>query len=304
MKRLLTILISVLVISNLGAQDVNYKTLNDEPKNITNFSCNLDLCHFDGGFNQIDGWSFNLGAWGHGMLKQRLGVDYTFRYGWLTFGKLSDKTIKPSLNIQAGGFLIFSQNIKQSQNKIVLKTEDLGYVGGGKTATKVTYIMVPSSKWKYRALRAGVYMKRGVYRVDDPNGPDAIGNFYMLGAYGGICFGKGVKLSIQTDKYGVKGFATHTRICLDALITPIHNAPAGVTKVIPIGGRILIQTLPSVTRKEGKKKYNRRMVIEGEAGYRLADGLYIACTIAIPITRNLAILGKPQEDTNTKRTAE
>lgn len=304
MKRLLTILISALIISDLGAQQVNYKILNDEPKNITNFSCNLDLAHMDVGFNQFDGLSFNAGAWGHAMFKNRLGIDYTFRYGWLTFGTLSDNTLKKNLFIQGGAFLIFSQNLKNTSNKIVLKTEDLGYVGGGRTATKVTYIMVPSTKWKYRALRGGVYFKRGIYRIENELSSDVMGNFYMLGVYGGICFGRGTKVSIQTDNYGVKGFAVHSRVCLDALITPIHNAPDGVTKVIPIGGRLLWQILPSVIRKEGKKKYNRRIAAEIEAGYRLADGPYIGCTIAIPIARNLAFLGKPQEDTNTKRTAE
>lgn len=303
MKKAAFLILLCLGFKHYHAQEVNYKINNDEPKNITNFSCNLDLMHFDGGFNQIDGFSINAGLWGSGMFKHRLGVDYTFRYGWLTFGKLADKNLKANIYGQAGAFLIFHQKEKATRNKVVLKSEDT-YIGGGKTATKVTYIMVPSTAWKYKALRGGLYFKRGVYRIDNDLSPDELGNFYMLGAYGGICFGKGVKLSIQTDKYGIKGFATHSRVCLDVLITPVHNAPSGVTKLSPLGARFLWQTLPAVVRKEGKRKYNRRIVVEAEAGYRLADGIFVACTIGIPITRNLSFLGKPQVDESTKRTAE
>lgn len=292
------------MILNVKAQQVNYKIQNDEPKNITNFSCNLDLCHMDAGFGQIDGLSFNAGAWGHGMFKHRLGADYMFRYGWLTFGRLSDNTLKHALHVQAGGFFIFSQNTKNINSRVVLKTEDLGYVGGGKTATRVTYIMVPSTAWKYRALRGGLYFKRSVYSEENPFGADLMGNYYLLGAYGGICFGRGVKLSIQTDNFGVKGFATHSRVCLDVLLTPLSNAPSTIKYQLPIGGRILWQTLPAVVRKEGKKKYNRRIVIEAEAGYRMIDGPYVACTMAIPITRNLSFLGKPEVDKNSIRTSE
>jgi len=40
-----------LIMQTSYSQQVNYKVLNDEPKNITNFSCNLDLAHMDVGFN-------------------------------------------------------------------------------------------------------------------------------------------------------------------------------------------------------------------------------------------------------------
>lgn len=304
MKHSLAIVTLGLLLFTSKAQQVNYKIQNDEPKNINNFSCNIDLMHFDGGFNQFDGFSINAGVWGHGMFMHRLGVDYTARYGYFTFGRLSDKNLKPNIYLQGGAFLIFHQRSKATSNRVVLKSEDLGYVGGGKTATKVTYIMVPSTAWKYKALRGGIYFKRGIYRIEDDINPDVLGNFYMLGAYGGICFGKGVKLSVQTDNYGVKGFAVHSRICFDALITPIHNAPSGVTKVIPIGGRFLWQTLPAIVRKDARKKYNRRVVVEVEAGYRLADGPYMACSIAIPISRNLNFLGKQEPDKSTQRTTE
>ena len=82
------------------------------------------------------------------MFKQRLGIDYTFRNAWLTFGRLSDKTLKNRTNIQLGGFFIFNQNVKYRSNTVVLKQTNS--VVNGKNVTTTTSIKVPSNKWKYK----------------------------------------------------------------------------------------------------------------------------------------------------------
>lgn len=297
MKTLRTILFALLVLKTYSQEQVNYKVVSDEPRKINNFSCNIDLAQMDAGFSNIDGISFNTGVWGHAMFKQRMGIDYTFRYGWLTFGKIASKNIKNHFNIQAGGFFIFSSREPLRTNKVILKV-----TSDGKIQT-TTFLNVPSRKWKYTAVRGGIYFDRGGYSLENPLGADFYGNAYILGAYGGICFGTAKQVLIQTDKYGERGNVGHIRFCIDALITPITNAPTGL-KTLPIGGRLLCQALPTLSRKTRKRKFRTPMTAEVEVGYRSIAGIYVAGTLSIPISRSFKVLSSQEEDQTPKRTTE
>lgn len=304
MRALITFVLTVTAGIILAQNTINYKISYDEPRKINNFSCNIDLAQMDAGFGAIDGISFNTGVWGHLMFKQRLGIDYTFRYGWLTFGRFAWKDAKKHINAQGGGFFIFHQNKGQRSNKVILKQTTSNQ--GSKRVTTTEYINVPSQKWRYQALRAGLYFNRGLVGIENPDGKDNFANYYILGAYGGICFGSSRNLIVQTDKYGEKGVVSHLRVCFDALITPANNVPSTVVKnAIPIGGRILVQALPTLTRKNRhNKKYSTKFTAEVEAGYRMVDGIYVAGTMSIPISRSFKALACDEESMDVKRTTE
>ena len=310
MKIVKFLFLAFLVNQTVAQEQVQYKIIADEPRKINNFSCNIDLAQMDFGVSNFDGASFNIGVWGHGMFKQKLGVDYTFRYGWLTFGKFSDKTLKNHLNIQLGGFFIFNQRTKFGSNKVILKSTDGGVTSDGRRITVTTFINVPSGKWKYKAVRGGIYLNRSILSTQTAGG-DVASNYYIFGAYGGICFGSTRRIFIQTDKYGERGVVSHLRVCLDALITPINNVPSaviasGVGKIStsPIGARLLVQALPTLQRKDRKKKYKTAMTAEVEVGYRMVDGIYFAGTLSIPISRSIKFLRGEEEDQTIKRTTE
>jgi len=306
MKNLKTILLFAVISLNLNAQQVSYKVSEDEPKKVTNFSLNIDVLHLDCGFYNIDGTSFNTGLWGHAMFKERFGVDYSFRYGWLTFIKSVNKGkgLASNTNLQLGGFYVFQQRVKATDNKVILKSESAGTTRDGRSITKTTFINVPSSKWNYTAVRGGLYFKRSPVNVENDLGPDLLTNYYMLGAYGGICFGRAAKVQIQTDNFGQKGRAFHTRLCLDALITPINNVPTNAKATLPIGGRLLWQSLPVVSGRKNRRAYKVGMTTEIEIGYRMVDGPYVAGGIAIPISRTLKALSVDGSDGSKTRTAE
>jgi hypothetical protein len=303
MKTVRTIFLMFLVFKTFSQEQVNYKIVADEPRKINNFSCNIDLAQMDAGFSNIDGLSFNTGVYGHAMYKQKMGIDYTFRYGWLTLGKFASKDIKSHLNIQLGGFLIFKQSDPLTTNRVIL-AQSKGTNMNGQTVTSTTFLNVPSHKWKYTAVRAGLYFNRGGYRIKNPDGPDFFGNAFILGAYGGICFGSTRQVLIQTDKYADKGVVSHLRICVDALITPISNAPVTGLKTLPVGGRLLVQALPTLDRKSRKKKFKTPMTAEFEVGYRSIAGIYVAGTLSIPISRSIKALASKEEDQTIKRTTE
>jgi hypothetical protein len=303
MKTLRTIFLMLLVLETFSQEQVNYKVVADEPRKINNFSCNIDLAQMDAGFSNIDGLSFNTGVYGHAMYKQKMGIDYTFRYGWLTLGKAASKDIKNHLNFQLGGFFILTQRDPITTNKVILKVSG-STNRSGQSVTTTTYLMVPSHKWKYTAVRGGLYFNRGGYRIKNELGADNFGNAYIFGVYGGLCFGTAKQVLIQTDSYGAKGNVGHIRVCLDALITPLSNAPATGLKTLPIGGRLLVQALPTLQKKSRKNKFRTPMTAEFEVGYRSIAGIYIAGTLSIPISRSIKALASKEEDQTIKRTTE
>lgn len=304
MKTIRILLLLLITYNALAQESVNYKVSTDEPRKVNNFSLNIDLAHMDFGIGNIDGASFNAGVWGHAMYKQRLGIDYTFRYGWLTFGKFANANAKNHINIQAGGFFIFHKNDRMTTNKVVLKSENAGYTSDGRAITRTTYLTVPSQKWKYKALRGGLYFNRSPFSTNVDGGSDLSGNYFMMGVYGGICFGTARHVIIQTDKYGEKGVVSHMRFCLDALITPVSNKPNGIQNPSPIGARFLVQALPCLRRKDRKGKMRTAMTAEVEVGYRMVDGLYLGGSLAIPISRSIKAFMSEGESQAPKRTAE
>jgi hypothetical protein len=298
-----SVMLFLVIISN--AQEVKYKISEDTPEKINNFSCNIDLLHMDGGFNNLDGLSFNVGLWGHAMYKQKFGADYSIRYGLITFGNaFGNEDLANNTIIQLGGNILLNQKNILADNVIYLKSESAGYNYRGNEITRVTYIKVKSGRWKYQAARAGLYFKRNMYVIENPDGEDYKGNYYTLGLYGGICLGNAAKVLIQTDNFGEKGRAFHNRFFFDLLLTPVHNVPENAKARVPVGARFVWQNLPVVSGKKNRKKYKQGITAEIEAGYRMLDGLYVAGTLSFSISKTLKFLSADGTDESKQRTTE
>ncbi|GIV37571.1 MAG: hypothetical protein KatS3mg032_1950 [Cyclobacteriaceae bacterium] len=270
---------------NFAQEEIKFQVTEDDPKNINNFSCNIDFLHLDAGFNNFDGTSINLGVWGHLMYKSKLGADYSIRYGYLTLGKSlgSYGNLASNLNIQLGGNYILKQHVSSGNNIVYLKYEE-SYLH---KSSRVTFINVNSSKWRYTSVRGGLYYKRNLYTIDNQEGEDLSGNYHLLGLYGGICFGSSAKLLVQTDKFGERGRGYHNRFMVDVLLTPVNNVPENAKALLPIGARVIWQSLPVVSGRKNRKQYSQRFTTEIEAGYRMLDGLYVGGTIAFSISKTL-----------------
>ncbi len=294
---LLIIIIST-SISLAQNNRVSYKVTNDEPKNVLNLVYNIDVGYMDVPTANIDGFCVGFGTWGTAMYKNRMGIDHTLRFGYLF----------KNIFFQPGGYFIFHQKEKEKNLAVVMKGEQEGnYI-------KSTYIAVPTHLWKYKALRGGIYFKRGTTADlldNSERGPDY--RYNLFGLYGGICFGRTEKLAIITDEYGNKGSAGHLRYCFDIIFTPITNSINGLrgyddvlykgrfTKN-PLGARFIFQSLPAVTKKEAWDKYNLRFAIEMELGWRAVDGPYVAFGWSIPMGRYSKKLGSTNSE--PVRTAE
>ncbi|MCX8080778.1 MAG: hypothetical protein N3F09_06020 [Bacteroidia bacterium] len=295
MKKIVKVLMFLsLAALKLNSQTITYKIVKDDPKDIANFSCNLDFFQFDVGFGQIDGVSFNLGAWGHVMYKQIGGIDYTLRYGYLTFSTLfgDGKALGKHINAQTGVFYIFHKKEKPSKERVVVQAISEEYEG--KTYHYNKSLSIDNYIGKYKALRGGLYFNRGiadVYKKSILSVSGPLSNYFILGLYGGICFGTTKNIGIVSDKIAESGEARHNRFILDILFTPVQNTGISIN---PFGGRLVYQMLPAISKKERRKggySILSRMALEFECGYRPVDGVFLAFTWSIPIARKLSVLG-------------
>lgn len=319
-----TLIVAVLFASTplyVKAQQVNYKVLKDNPKDVNNLWVYLDLAQMDFGIGNIDGASFNAGIWSTGTFKEKLGGDFIFRYGWLTFGKLGgsgtgDK-LKSHLQFELGGFYHLKQTSRTTSTSVILsqKTSTVG----DKRYTETRSIKVPANKVSTIGVRGGFLSMRSVYGMNDIKEnvtgltawlsfPDRI-NYSMTGVYLGLLSTKTHNVIINTDTDGKALKARRSRVYLDAMILPVSSAKLGgvdyKAAIDPgvFGFRVGWQALPVELRKvKGEDVKTNGFSFGVEAGMRPFDGLFITGTWSLCLTRKkLPALGYvlPESERNT-----
>jgi hypothetical protein len=284
--------------SAMNAQEVNYKILKNDPKDVNNLWVYLDLAQMDVGFKNIDGCSFSLGAWAVADYNKKLGAEAIMRYGWLTFGKSfgGDEGLHAHHQIEIGGFLQLKESNKIKSTQIILSQSSS--TQGGREVTTTKYIMVPANKVKQIGVRAGFMSIGGVLGTDQPGStmsdlglPDVV-NYGMTGIYAGLLSTSTMNILINTDSNGKRGKFKYNRVYLDAMILPIRSTKLnGVdykNKIEsgPLGFRLGWYAMPAETRKmKAHDVKTRGSAFQVEAGIRPYDGIYITGTWSIPLIR-------------------
>ena len=304
------LLIAVTLSSlSVNAQQVNYKILKDDPKDVTNMLLLLDIMHFDMGIKNIHGTSFNIGLTAMANYKERINGEVIFRYGWLTMGKLvGGKALRSHRQIELGGSYAL-RNKSKTKNTNVILSQSTSYVGDKKITTTKS-IKIPATRVVALGARAGIYSLGGVFGTDDfAIAPDMI-NYGMTGIYAGLFQSTTYNVIINTDTDGKAGKSKRTRFYADALIVPIQNASlAGVDykPVIgagPIGFRVGMQAFPAEIRKLPNLDIKMSgMSFGAEVGMRPYDGIYISGNWSIAILRKKStMLGYTKPETENRTT--
>lgn len=308
----------------MKAQQVNYKVLKDDPKDINNIWVYLDLAQMDMGFKNIDGTSFNFGIWGTGDYQNKFGGDFIFRKAWITLGKLGGSGVDGGkLNghsqFELGGYYKLKESTGSGNANIIL-SQETNYVSG-KEVTATRSIKVPVTKVKGTYVRGGVMSMGGVYGMSHVKDnvvdftewmsfPDRI-NYRMSGIYTGLLFTKTTNIIINTDTDGKAAKSKKSRIYADAMILPIQSAKLLDVNYKPainagiLGFRLGWQTLPTELRKVKNIDVKTNGFSFGvEVGKRPYDGFFIAGTWSLCLYRKkLASLGYVPP-VSEKRTAE
>lgn len=308
MKKLI-ILLCLGLFSQAKAQNMQYKTLYDNPDKKPWMSINLNLFQLDMGVSNLDGTSFNIGTFGFIEPIDRVGIDYNFNKSWLTLGKISNTEYPSNLDLNIGGYFKILTNKKSGKKtKVVLKTEYSGttystnYKGEGvNTRTEtVTYVMVPGSRYSEMSVRAGLYYKRGPYNFDaiEPDGYDgdlAELGLTSVGSYGGIQFTWVKNLFIDADGYGVQYNSIGDDIYIDALLISnsfrdVNMDNADVNAVVeaaqnasPIGFRIGWRRYQIEKKKRTGKNFGLCALFE--AGMKPYQGFFINGGIGLTIIK-------------------
>lgn len=292
----------------LIAQDVKYEAIKNDPDNINNLWVNADVAQMDAGFSNFYGLSFNAGVWGLGVINDKIGFDYTLRYGWLSMPSLvGDKDVRKHSQIELGGFFQFLNKYKDVERGIPLKDT---YVQDKYNSTQLNTatlsIKVPTKRRTIFAARGGLIIDRGGYSPDDisllPREAERL-NYSRSGVYVGICETRVYNIFIKTENYGNAKTSSYARFYFDAMILPMVKFTAPVTGTdysssvahSNIGWRVGMDYMQPSTKKE-----SHAIVAQIQMGMRPIDGIFMTGGISIPIYRNKVSFGKTEAPAEKK----
>ncbi len=305
MKKTLVVVVLLLSVEALFAQNVQYKVTRDDPGDINNFWMQLDLAQMDISYRNMDGASFNIGLTGVGFLgnESRLGFDYTARYGWLTMSRMLDSDFKRALQFEAGGLLKLFETNRVKNAKVVLDRKDYTNRQGNQV-TEYTYITIPANFRKIVHARGGVYFKRNPLKLDaeDVEAGQAFGrgNLVFPGIYLGLSSMRVRNVYVSTDIFGRTWNSGITRFYADVIIVPTPLLDGSrLENAKPLGFRFGYSTMAADVKKNARKGGFGTQV---EVGVRPVEGIYVTGTVYFTIMRKkLTALGyKPREGANDK----
>ncbi|MES2590975.1 MAG: hypothetical protein V4608_03735 [Bacteroidota bacterium] len=295
------LVIALIVISPFFtmAQQVNFKVLKDDPKDVNNMWLYLDVAQMDFSMKNIHGSSFNAGLWGTADYKERIGGEFILRYGYLTFGRLTGaKDLKKHHQYELGASYALRKSAKTKNTNVIL-SQKTSYVNG-KEVTVTKSIKIPATRINTIGARAGLVSIGGLLGIEDyvETEPDMI-NYSMTGIYAGLFQSTTHNIFIDTDTDGKAAKSKRFKVYADLLLLPVQKANYLGIDYKPainagmIGWRFAMQVLPMEKRKIPALDVKTNGFSFGaEVGMRPYDGLYIAANWSICLLRQkAAILG-------------
>ncbi len=229
MKKPALFFTAVALASQAFAQKVSYKILQDDPQNFhPKLSINLLIGGIEMGVKNIQGTNVYVGAFGHYLLNDRLGLQFNAGYSLLTLGRLGYPDYPVSKQLNAGAMYLLSKSVKSKQIKVILKIER-GTNRDGREVQTTTYLMVPGTRQVYNGVRGGLYYKGGAFGFHEQKNAslDALGfenaSLNSMGVYAGLMHRALTNLIIKTDKYDKCMNSLGVDVYLDALIVPVNS---------------------------------------------------------------------------------
>ncbi|HHG84005.1 MAG TPA: hypothetical protein ENJ82_04585 [Bacteroidetes bacterium] len=285
---------------NLNAQNIQYKTLYDQPPH-PRFNVNVDLINLDMGVKNLDGTSANIGTFGFYEPVEGIGAQFNIKKSIFALGKMGYKDYPGNLDVSLGGYLMLQNKSRKKPTKVSLNKEYKGSqystnVYGDRVETRTeleTFVKVPANRFIQRGVRAGYYMKRGPFKSDEFGEEMSLTS---IGLYAGITARSIKNVFIETAKYGIKYNSVGDDIALDFLFVPVNVfrdlnnnkeniSPAVKTALgnFPLGFRIGWYRYQVEQKARTGKKFGG--AISAEAGYKPYQGFFINASYAITMVK-------------------
>lgn len=290
MKNWILFVTAVALSTTLFGQQVSYKVAKDNPKDVPNAFLNVELLHMEMPLANILGSSFCLGGNVYVNYHNRLGVEATFRRGWLNLIGVK------RYQFEAGGFLNLRSKAKVKNQKVVLSSKS--YSSGGKTYTETKSIQCPALRLKTFGVRGGFFTNQEAFEYEDKIASSRTTYQYRWsGIYLGILSTRQMNYRINTDNFGECGAGFIRRFYADVTIHPFASLdtiqasdPVYTGKIGRIGYRAGVEVMPANRRKIQKSIY-----IKMEAGWRPMDTYFLMCSMGFNIKRTFKKLGVEED---------
>lgn len=235
----ITLALAAFLVTNVNAQSVSWKVLEDDPYDIKNFSLAIDPLFSE--FSGMNGYSFGWGARAEYMMGKRIQASFDIRSGFGTKGYLiSNDNTRNYFYTEGSLGLIFYNKDKKRNVPIILSQTTSGNtkttisIKGGVPATvrRVTslrggiYQMTNSLSYKYLADSLTTF-KGGAsdFKLKDSssnvNFSGQYGGFASTAIFAGINFRKIVQLAIDVDGWGYRQNKRYTDFYIDGIFAPV-----------------------------------------------------------------------------------
>lgn len=220
------LILVICLLSNAGlTQKVTYKTVKDDPEDITNLVVNVEPIYFDmgnGPFPSIPGIALALGVTGKLDLFKRLGVETALRQNYFaTYGD-GDEKLGRQYFYQLGGHFRLLDKVRTKDAKVVIG----GSSNGSYTTTN--YLTVPASHRSTAEVRFG--LNRNALYLDsrevfeDGVEVDAPRIKYVgTGFYAGVSFSSIYNICLDVEGYGLKSNSILNKLYVDVLFVPLNS---------------------------------------------------------------------------------
>lgn len=308
MKKLLIPLFYILVLSfSLKAQNIKYEITYDNPDFRPFWNLNLSYLDVDIPFSSLDAINLNGSLWGNVEPVDGIGIDYRFRFSYITMAQFAYKSPPAFRNIEVGAYYRIAGNTKLRKTPIVL---DIDWDADGnqfndEEVFQMKSMAIQAKKRRDYLLRGGYYHLSSPVTVEDLKDAndldifaDDLGKASVNGLYAGFGIRTFTNVFVNTNQFGEQFNSKGRLIYVDAIlggstltdpyedpVTLVFDEEAAKEAIgsLPLGFRIGINTYQIEKKARTGKKFG--MATSYEVGYRPYIGWYLSGGLGITLVK-------------------
>jgi len=273
------------------SQTIRYEITKDDPGSICRQWIYVDPLQMDAPFKNSYGLSFNAGIWGMLLTDNKMGIDFSARYGYGTMAGLVESSADPALQAEGALLLILSDktNLRKNTKVVLRESRKYSYTYNSDVIVR-KYIVIPAKRRNMNYARAGAFFKRTPFKAEDNLGVSFKGNIRTAGVFVGLGNLNISNVYIKTGSGERFARSAVFRTYLDLLVAPVRSIYSGTSTPVPAGVKPLTGILgyrfgffamPAERRQKGRSGIS----VGAEIGSRPGEGLYATTSFMFSLSR-------------------